>query len=379
MPLRVGILSSEFLQPAVTRIGGFGWGAARAAEVLRTAGDEPLFVCSDVEAMRDVPDVIAGVPLIAKRAGALRFAHDLWRARPDVLLSIDYRPSYDTALKALPRTPLIVWVRDPRPPEDVENIARIRIPGSAAGEVPRGLERIDCTTLRPIVRTARMLRRRVMFGSPAPDALTPKAPGTYGFDPGPLALLPNPIDVARQPGPTAPAPRVAFLARLDPYKRPWVFVELARAFPGVEFRMLGQSHFSGPGSWEPRDLPPNVKLLGNLSGEDKLRELDAAWVLVSTSAHEGLPVSFQEALASRTPLLACVDTERVTSRFGVYVGNFAGDGMAALPSLRAGLARLLEDHQLRRRLGDEGRAWVSGCHTPQRFLEAFHALATGAA
>jgi glycosyltransferase involved in cell wall biosynthesis len=377
--MRVGILSSEFLQPGLTRIGGFGWGAARAAEVLRAAGDEPLFVCSDVEAMRDVPDIIAGVPLIAKRDGALRFARDLWRARPDVLLSIDYRPSYDTALKALPRTPLIVWVRDPRPPEDVANIARIRIPGSAAGDVPRGLEGIDCTTLRPVVRTARMLRRRVVFGSPAPDALTPKAPGTYGFDPGPLALLPNPIDVARQPEPKAPAPRVAFLARLDPYKRPWIFVELARAFPGVEFRMLGQAHFSGPGSWEPRDLPPNVTLLGNLSGEDKLRELDAAWVLVSTSAHEALAVSFQEALASRTPLLACVDTEGVVSRFGVYAGNFPGDGLDALPSLQAGLERLLGDDELRRRLGDTGREWVRGRHTPDRFLAALRALASGAA
>jgi glycosyltransferase involved in cell wall biosynthesis len=377
--MKAGIVSSEFLQPGVTRIGGFGWGAARAAEVLRAAGDEAVFVCSDVEAMRDAPDTIAGVRLIAKRDGALRFARELRRARLDVLLSIDYRPSYDTALKALPRTPLIVWVRDPRPPEDVANAARIRIPGRPRSEMPRGVEGIDCTPLSAIVRRGRLLGRRVAFGSPAPEALAPKAPGTYGFDPGPLALLPNPMDVGRQPGPKAPAARVAFLARLDPYKRPWVFVELARAFPGVEFRMLGQAHFAGPGSWEPRDLPPNVKLLGNLSGEDKLRELDAAWVLVSTSAHEGLPVSFQEALASRTPLLACVDTERVTSRFGIYVGNFEGDGMAALPSLRAGLARLLDDHQLRRRLGDEGRAWVCGCHTPERFLEAFHALATGAA
>jgi glycosyltransferase involved in cell wall biosynthesis len=377
--MKAGIVSSEFLQPGVTRIGGFGWGAARAAEVLRAAGDEAVFVCSDVEAMRDAPDTIAGVRLIAKRDGALRFARELRRARLDVLLSIDYRPSYDTALKVLPRTPVVVWVRDPRPPADVARIAQIRLPAHEDDGLPLGLAEIDCTPLRSVVRRSRILRRRVVFGSPAPGALTPKAPGTYGFDPGPLALLPNPIDAAREPGPKARAPRVVFLARLDPYKRPWLFVELARAFPDVEFRMLGQAHFSGSGAWEPRDLPSNLRLLGNVSGEEKLRELDAAWVLVSTSAHEALPVSFQEALASRTPLLACVDTERVTSRFGIYVGSFAGDGMAALPSLRAGLARLLEGHQLRRRLGDEGRAWICGCHTPERFLAAFRALATGAA
>src|SRR5207302_449094 len=101
------------------------------------------------------------------------------------------------------------------------------------------------------------------------------------------------------------------------------------------------------GSWEPVDLPPNVQLRGNLSGEEKLRELDAAWVLVSTAVHEALAVSFQEALASRTPLLGCVDTEGIVSRFGIYAGRFPGDGLAALPSLRGGLTRLLEDAELR--------------------------------
>ena len=52
------------------------------------------------------------------------FVRELRRARPDVLLSIDYRPSYDTTFKALPRTPMIVWVRDRAPPEDVAAVGR---------------------------------------------------------------------------------------------------------------------------------------------------------------------------------------------------------------------------------------------------------------
>jgi glycosyltransferase involved in cell wall biosynthesis len=379
MRLRVGIVSGEFLQPGATRIGGFGWGAAHAAQALRAAGDEPLFVCPDVEALNGAPAAFGDVPLVAKHGGALPFARALRRARPDVLLSIDYRPSYDGAFKALPRTPLVIWVRDPRPPADVARVAQIRIPGRPPDERPQGLGAIDCTPLRSVVRWSRLVRRPVMFASPAPDALTPKAPETYGHDPGRLALLPNPVDVAREPGPKAPAPRVAFLARLDPYKRPWLFVELARAFPGVEFVMLGQSHFQGPGSWAPRDLPANLSVLGNLPGEAKLRELDAAWVLVNTAAHEGLPVSFQEALASRTPLLACVDTEQVVSRFGIYAGSFPGDGLAGLPSLRAGLERLLGDRELRERLGREGREWICGRHTPERFVAALRSLAASGA
>jgi glycosyltransferase involved in cell wall biosynthesis len=377
--MRVGIVCGEFLQPGATRIGGFGWAAARAAEELRRGGDEPVFVCPDVEALHDVPPAFNGTRLIAKGGAVLPFVRELRRARPDVVLSIDYRPSYDTAFKALPRTPMIVWVRDPRPPEDVAAVGRIRIPGRPDDEVPQGLGAIDCTPLRAIVRWSRALRRPVTFASPAPDALTPKAPGTYGYDPGRLALLPNPIAVAREPGPKSRTPRVVFLARLDPHKRPWLFVELARAFPDAEFVMVGQSHFTGPGSWEPSDPPPNLRLPGNLSGEEKLRELDAAWVLVNTSPHEALAVSFQEALASRTPLLACVDTEGVVSRFGVSVGHVPGDGLDALPGLREGLARLLGDDALRERLGREGREWVCGRHTPDRFLATFRSLAEAVA
>jgi glycosyltransferase involved in cell wall biosynthesis len=372
--LRVGIVCAEFLAPGVTRIGGFGWAAARAGELLREAHDAPVFVCPDVEALRDIPHSFGEIPLIAKHNGVRSFARELWRARPDVLLSIDYRPSYDSVFRVLPRTPLIVWVRDPRPPQDAAAAADIRIPGRPDA-VPQGLGKIDCTSLSAVVRWSRRLRRRVAFASPAPDALTPKARGAYGFDPGRLELLPNPIDIAREAGPKSPTPRVVFLARLDPYKRPWVFTELARSFPDVEFVMIGQSHFTGPGSWEPTDLPANVRLAGGLSGEAKLRELDAGWVLVSTAVHEGLAVSFQEALASRTPLLACVDTEQIASRFGIYAGRFGGDGLGALPSLRAGLARLLGDAELRARLGDEGRAWVCGRHTPERFLTALRVLA----
>src|SRR5206468_10062024 len=118
-----GIVSSEFLHPGVSRIGGFGWGASHAAAALREAGDEPVLVCPDVEALRGAPASVDGVPLVAKEDGVARFVRELRAARPSVLLSIDYRPSYDTAFKAMPRTPLVFWVRDPRTPEDVAVVA----------------------------------------------------------------------------------------------------------------------------------------------------------------------------------------------------------------------------------------------------------------
>ena len=98
--------------------------------------------------------------MIAKRDGALAFARELRGAKLDVVLSIDYRPSYDSVFRVLPRTPVVEWARDPRPPEDVAFAASIRIPGRP-DQVPQGLGEIDCTPMR---------HRGALVAPPAPPA-----------------------------------------------------------------------------------------------------------------------------------------------------------------------------------------------------------------
>jgi len=193
-----------------------------------------------------------------------------------------------------------------------------------------------------------------------------------------FSFLPNPVDLPGGAMTKASDPRVAFLARLDPYKRPWLCVELARRFPDVEFLLAGHAHYRGEGAWEPTDLPSNVRMLGHVDGPDKVALLRSAWVLVNTSIHEGLAVSMLEALACETPLLSCVDPGGLVSRFGVFAGRFDGNGLDALPSLQAGLGRLLGQASLRARLGSEGRQWVAQTHNPQTFLRAFRLLCTQA-
>ncbi len=142
----------------------------------------------------------------------------------------------------------------------------------------------------------------------------------------------------------------------------------------IEFIFLGKPHFQGKGAWEPDDLPDNVKLMGHVDGEEKIRILSAAWVLINTSIHEGLAVSFQEALKCETPLLSCLDPENVVSRFGIYVGRYDGTGTEGIPKFVEGLTRLLEDKELRTRLGKEGREWVTENHNKSRFVEVFYDL-----
>jgi glycosyltransferase involved in cell wall biosynthesis len=353
--MRLGVVANEFFDPARGRVGGFGWAARRVARLFAddpSLGVEVVLLSGERVAEGDLD----GVPLIAPRRNRIDFARRVRGARLDLLLTIDHRPQYLPALLARPRTPLAVWVRDPRPP--------------AAAQA--GIDGIDCTSLAHVVCAGRLLRRRVLWASPAPATLQPRTAGVYGVDVPPLRFLPNPVD-EDVPAVERPAsrPRVVFLGRLDPVKRPWLFVELARRVPEAEFLVLGQQHVSG---WQPNGLPANVRLLGHVEGEEKRLLLASAAALVNTSQHEGLPVSFLESLACGTPIVSSHDPEGTVSRFGVLVEHRNGDGLDAVAAFEDGLRRLLADEGERDRLGALGRDWVAATHTRSTFLAAFDEL-----
>jgi glycosyltransferase involved in cell wall biosynthesis len=288
-----------------------------------------------------------------------------------LLLTVDYRPNYLPVLKVRD-VPTIVWIRDPRAPADVERIGTLKLPSSL--EAPQGVDAIDCRSLGAHVNRAETTGSPVVFASPAPGLAAPRMRSTYDVEPAALHFLPNPVAPVAAGAGRAERPRVAFLGRLDPIKRPWVFVELARRFPRVEFVVLGRAHFAGPGSWVPDRLPSNVTVLGHVDGASKRSVLTSAWMIVNTSIHESLPISFVAALHCGTPIVSCQDPEGVTSRFGRYVGGFDGSGLDALDAFGDAVESLLEDDNLRLRLGAEGREWARANHTPDRFLEAFTAL-----
>ena len=379
MSLELGIIANEFfdLTLGAGRMGGFGWAARQVSRVFADPSLDTTIVYFTGELIGSPPGkhtVVHGRRLILRQS-TVRV--DFRRARsesPNLILMIDYRPTYRWIFHALPTTPIIAWMRDPRPPGDVARVASLRIPG-ASDEIPLSALQSDCSSLGGLVRNSRRRRRPLLFASPALH-LRRKLEGMIGMTVDSFDLLPNPIDIDARGAARGPHPRVAFLARLDPYKRPWLAVELARRFPKVEFLLAGKAHYQGPRAWQPADLPSNVRLLGHVDGLEKARLLASSWVLLNTSIHEGLAVSFLEALACGTPLLATVDPGGVVSRHGVFTGRFDGSGLPALPALEAGLRRLLAESRLRSIFGARGAVWVSSTHSRARFLEALGALAT---
>jgi glycosyltransferase involved in cell wall biosynthesis len=378
LPLTTAIVANEFFDPTVGGMGGFGWIARetglclqqRSAPASAAIADSVLFLTGNIAPSPNVRETrVHGRPLVfAQPKDWSGYVADLRRRNIDLILSIDYRPTYDLPLSALPETPMVIWVQDPRPADDIEKINTLRLPGSNVA--PQGIEPIDCTSLAEMMANANRAGRQIIFSSPAPSLLE-KANRTYALELPQLEFLPYLLDFDRGEIAKSPKPRVVFLGRLDPIKRPWVFVELAREFPCVEFLLLGQSHFHGPGAWQPTNVPDNVQFVGHVVGEEKRALLASAWLLVNTSIHEALPVSFLEALVFQIPIVSCQNPEDLVSRFGYYTGRFDGMGMDALPSFREGLAKLLEDKQLRVQLGKAGQAWTLENHGRDTFLMRF--------
>ena len=371
----VGIVANEFFDPALGRMGGFGWAARTSAECLagaRQVDRPPVLLAGRRGLGTRRPDRHeSGIPLVKHDDDRKRYARRLDRADVGLFLTVDYRPNYLPVLEARD-LPTIVWIRDPRSPADVERIATLELPSRL--EPPQGVDAIDCRSLGAHVNRTETAGGSIAFASPAPALAAPSMRSTYDVEPDGIHFLPNPVSPAVAGVRRAERPRVAFLGRLDPIKRPWVFVELARRFPRIEFVVLGRAHFEGPGSWHPGRLPSNVTVLGHVDGESKRSLLGSAWMIVNTSIHESLPISFLEALHCGTPIVSCQDPEGVTSRFGRYVGRWGGSGLDALDAFGDAIESLLDDDGLRLRLGAEGCEWARANHTPERFLEAFTAL-----
>ncbi|MCA1802137.1 MAG: hypothetical protein LC662_06730, partial [Rhodothermaceae bacterium] len=153
--------------------------------------------------------------------------------------------------------PVVVWSRDPKTPDDYEKIGTLKIPG-LNGVEPVGIPAIRADMLSRFVKGNLLFRRKVILANKMMH-ISQKNMDTYGLPESPL-VLPNPdvIDYSKYTARPSSHPRVVYLGRFDPIKRPWIFLELARKFPTVEFVMMGRNHFECKGGWCPDSIPENV-------------------------------------------------------------------------------------------------------------------------
>ncbi|MDB5385301.1 MAG: hypothetical protein JWM11_947 [Planctomycetaceae bacterium] len=152
------------------------------------------------------------------------------------------------------------------------------------------------------------------------DCLREKTKQHYGLAELP-EVLPKPVPIPNGPFVKSTKPMCAFVARLDPRKRPEMFAEIARLTPEYDFVIVGRAHDASYQRHLERLFAsvPNLEVVGFLDPFDNQRMFDIlsrAWVLVHPAMREGLATAFQEASVHETGILAQVDPGGYVSRFG---------------------------------------------------------------
>jgi glycosyltransferase involved in cell wall biosynthesis len=376
--VRVGILSREFFDRGLGRMGGFGYAARAVATTLQALAPavEPILLSGAAPGPDGLLDTRLGATAVVFGSG--HRARDAWRwrrLRLDALLTIDWHSSFLPVTRALPRTPVLLWSRDPRGPDEWDTIAGLRLPGGGGdGLEPTGAVH-DGGPARLVEQSQRWRRAvRILLTD---ELLADRFEARFGLPASDATILGTPVDadlggdgLGEVVWPEALSPELpyaVFLGRLDPIKRPWIFAALAAEVPEMHFVVLGQQHLHK--GWRPTPAP-NLHWLGHVDGRTKTALLAGAVATVNTSIHEAIPLSLLESLHEQTPVVACLELGGLPARFGISVEPVGGDGLAAVPPLARAVRGLLADPPRRAALGAAGQAWVEARHSRDAFGRA---------
>jgi glycosyltransferase involved in cell wall biosynthesis len=166
--------------------------------------------------------------------------------------------------------------------------------------------------------------------------------------------VPDRDDARRRLSLPLEVPVVAFVGRLTGVKRPERFVDAAIQLsvtrPTARFLVAGEGELLDSLRERARPLGDRIRFLGWCSNVEQVYA--ASDVVMLTSDNEGMPVSLIEAAAIGVPAV----TTRVGSAPEVVLDGVTGlvTGTDAM-DLADAAGRLLDDDQLRRRLGEAAR------------------------
>lgn len=233
------------------------------------------------------------------------------------------------AMRAVPDKKHVITFRDPRDTRDW--LIEIRY---ATWKRRFRTPFVYCFEAGPFISHA--VRKADIVGCPA-HFLQYKVARMYGRKD--VVLLPNLEDLPSAMPQKAKDPTVCFVGRLDCRKRPELAFKLAEKFPGVNFLIVGRAEENK------RQIKleqaaaklKNVKMLGyvdKFKSDALQRVYGDAWILLNTSAREGLPVTFIEAAVRGCAILSTVNPDNFAIDFGYYASspNDLEEGLSILIS-----------------------------------------------
>lgn len=262
------------------------------------------------------------------------------------------------------KTPWIFWIQDPRPWYEWREINTVSIAKESCywNDIRDNFVHDHATEKKG---------RKIRFISQA-TCLNEKALDLYRLDNDTkIDFVPNPVEFF----PISDTEElfkkktdlVIFLGRLDDVKRVWIFCEIAKVCPEYRFCVLGDTvrEESLKAIEKYRTGIPNLEFVGHVEGEQKNEYLVRAKILINTSIHEALPVSFLEALSFGTLLVSNQNPDQLTERFGRWVGRVSGNGLESVPKFAVAVRELMENKDLRETLAKDAINYVRTVHSPE--------------
>lgn len=312
----------------IEQVGGAEVQQVQIARVLRRLGHEVCFVTED----HGQPDgeVLQGCTVYKAYAPAaglpgLRFFHPrltgIWRALRRASADV----YYTRAAGFMPG--LLALLRRRQPLRYVYAGAHDSdfLPGQECVRLGRdrwlhryGLRRADAIVVQSEVQRGSLLRNYGRAGT----------------------VVPNFLDVEPVTLPDADRGEILWVGRLAAFKRPLLFVELARRLPQLRFTMIGPPA-PGEAALHGQVVAaaagvPNLRFLGFQPPAEVEKHFDRCRTLVSTSSMEGFPNVFLQAMRRGIPIVSFVDPDGMIGAHGL--GTVVRDEAGLEAAVRASVA-----------------------------------------
>lgn len=292
----------------------------------------------------------------------------LWllRKKYDLFLSIELTSSSYKILKIdNKKTPLLLWIQDPRPWYEWREINTVKLyPESCYwdGKVYEYIHELH-------------LLDKVNFITQG-ESLNNKARDLYRLNNDtPIKLIPNPIETNKQIDLHSKKNQIIFLGRIESVKRGWLFCEIAKRLPKLEFYVLGQTFREKDRMSSIISKYKNIENLhfaGHVDGEEKGKYLMESKILVNTSIHEAIPISFLEALSYGTLIVSNRNQENLTSKFGIWVGDVIGDGFESVDRYVQGIQHIIDNDEERQLKAKEAIQYINSVHNINKFKKKIY-------
>lgn len=174
---------------------------------------------------------------------------------------------------------------------------------------------------------------------------------------------------------------VFWIARVDNWKQPEMFIRLASRIPDQSFIMVAVASQVNPSQLESiqkaAQAVPNLKVLPAIPLHETATFFREAAVFVNTSKAEGFPNTYLQAAASGTPIVSwSVNPDNMLDRYEMGLCAQEDEGR-----FEQAVRLLCRDSMLRVRMGNNGLEYVRQRHGPdavaQTYLRLFADLREG--